>query len=152
MELPNKISTYISTNRQSLLDGYLRFFDKSLQSKFALLAEQYSKWQGGIPFAITAFGDLLVWDGHYIFKYSFVDEKVDVILSGDTFFFENLKDKDYQNEFFDLPLYYEAVKKYGSLEADESFVFEPLPYLGGSKDIEHIGKGKSFEYLSLIIG
>ena len=151
MELPDKIRTYIANGGKSLLDGYLRFLDEASGKKFESIAQKLSDWQGGIPFAVTAFGDLLVWDGEYIIMYRFADAAVVVILSGDTFFFENLQDKEYQKDFFDLPLYAAAKEKYGALADDESFTFVPVPALGGVKDVGHIEKGKTFEYLSLML-
>ena len=152
MAIPVELHKYLSEDGNPLLDGYIRFLDEFSRSRFRALASCYEGWSGGEPFAITAFGDLLVWDGSYVLMYRFVDGKVDVILSGFTFFFANVQDPAYQKDFFDLPLFIAAKKKLGQIANDECYTFEPLPMLGGAKDIAHVSKGKAFEYLSMIVG
>lgn len=152
MALPAELHKYLSENGRSLLDGYIRFLDETSRSRFESLASRADVWNGGEPFAITAFGDLLVWDGTHVLMYRFVDGRVDVILAGFTFFFANVNDAAYQSDFFDVPLFNAAQKELGPISDDECYTFEPLPMLGGTKDVAHMNKGKTFEYLSLIIG
>lgn len=152
MAIPVELHKYLSEDGSPLLDGYIRFLDQVARSRFAALAARYEGWDGGEPFAITAFGDLLVWDGSYVLMYRFVDGKVDVILSGFAFFFANVQDSVYQEDYFDLQLFRASKEKLGQLAGDECYTFEPLPMLGGTKDIAHVSKGKVFEYLSLIVG
>ena len=151
MTLQKILNERIQKKDCSLLNGYLRLLDEPMQNKVLSIIEKYEDWQGGIPFAITAFGDVLVWDSNYVFMYKLVEDKVDVILSGFDFFFDNINDKEYQKDFFDLVLYNSAVEKYGALENDECFTIQPLPKLGGKLEINYLSKGKFVEYLALIL-
>lgn len=149
--LPKILTERIQKKDYVLLNGYLRLLDEPMQDKVLSLIEKYEDWQSGIPFAITAFGDVLVWDSNYVFMYKLVEDKVDVILSGFDFFFDNINDKEYQKDFFDLDLYNSAINRLGPLAKDECFTIQPLPKLGGKKEESYLAKGKFIEYLALIL-
>ena len=70
-----------------MLDGYLRFLTLLESERYESLGRSWSGWEDSIPFAVTAFGDLLAWtaDG-YIMMYRFIDNKAQIILSGASFF------------------------------------------------------------------
>ena len=59
-------------------------------------------------------------------------------------------DDNYISENFELPLYHEAVGKYGELDYTQCFGFVPLLALGGFKDVDHLDKVKILEHLYLI--
>lgn len=45
-----------------------------------------------------------------------------------------------KDTYFDIPLYEEAINKYGQLGYEECFGFVPLLLMGGKKDVEHLVK------------
>ena len=91
-QLPKQINDY--TNK-SLLNGYLRFLDDKTRKEYTKILETYYQWEGGIPFAITAFADVLVWNDNYVYKYNLIEDNVSVILSGFEYFFQNIEDDEY---------------------------------------------------------
>ena len=58
---------------------------------------------------------------------------------------------NYINKNFELELYRNSYKTYGSLSFDECFGFVPLLPLGGKKDVKHMDKVKILEHLDLIV-
>lgn len=146
--LPEELNKYID---KSVLNGYLRFLDETMRTEYTKLLENYYQWEGGIPFAITAFADILVWNDKYVYKYNLLDNDVSVILSGFDYFFQNIEDEDYQKDYFELDLYEMCREKIGDLNFDECYTFEPIPALGGSKTTETVSKGKSPEFVALLI-
>ena len=147
-QLPKQLNEY---SNKSLMDGYLKLFDENQRKEYSKILETYYQWAGGIPFAITAFADILVWNDNYVYKYNLLDDEVSVILSGFDYFFQNLEDKEYQKDYFELDLYEKCKQKVGELCFDECFVFSPIPALGGAKDSDTVSKGKSLEYVALLI-
>ena len=65
-----------------------------------------------------------------------------------TFF--KLQVSNSRDDYFDLPLYHEAIEKYGSLDYTQCFGFVPLLVLGGFKDVNHLDKVKMYEHIFLI--
>lgn len=147
-QLPKQINDY--TNK-SLLNGYLRFLDDKTRKEYTKILETYYQWEGGIPFAITAFADVLVWNDNYVYKYNLIEDNVSVILSGFEYFFQNIEDDEYQNDYFELNLYKQCKEKVGDLDFNESYTFSPIPALGGTKNLDTVSKGKSLEYIILLI-
>lgn len=147
-ELPVKIQ---ELSRQGvLLDGYIRFVEH--KQLIPLLDAGYSRCNEAIPFAITAFGEILTWERNkYICKVSFPEGHSEVLASGAQFFFDDLLDKKYAEKCFHINLYCNATKELGQLDEDECFGFTPLPTLGGPIDLVHLQKVKCREYLHIAI-
>ena len=70
---------------------------------------------------------------------------------GDKFFFQNVEDADFQSEYFDMNLYYQAKSKYGPLSQNQCYTFAPIPALGGAKKLESIQTGDLSAYLLLLL-
>ena len=59
---------------------------------------------------------------------------------------------NYQKDFFDLDLFKQARRNIGPLRAEESYIFEPIPALGGAKESLYLSNtGKTWEYLNYVI-
>lgn len=116
-----------------------------------------------IPIAITALGDLIVWEGNdnptvakdegnrysiYIFRKG----KKEILGSRAFVINRKIADKEFivDKNYFDAAIYYDAAEKLGTLEYDESYGFVPILALGGSEKVENIKKVKSKEYINII--
>ena len=149
-KLPDNIKLYIEQEKENLLDGYIRFLKEDEISDILTIIEKSTMWQGGIPFATTVFGDLIVWEDGYVILYLMSEEDYTVILSGTDFFFELIKDKEYQLDHFQLDLYKEAKSKLGEVAKNECYVLEPIPRLGGKRSLEYMNIGELTTYLYLL--
>lgn len=151
MKLPDKICKVIgSADENGLLGGMILFPDNEKLNE--LLRYGYGKFETAVPFAITAFGDILTWeDEKYLVKVSFVDGKTTVLSRGCDYFFEDIEDPSYASRYFDIEALNAAKEKCGDLSEDECYSYVPLPALGGDKRIEHVEKAKFFEYLTIAI-
>lgn len=150
--LPNIISEKSDNGRAKLLNGYLRFIPEEQWELYVKVLKQSPLWDNGIPFAVTAFCDLLVWDKDgYILIYQMVDRIKHVVMHGADFFFANINEPQFQKDFFDLKLYNEALEMFGGLQNDQCYIFEPIPALGGSKELKNISIGNTLPYLSILI-
>jgi len=152
--LPQELQKHVKGGKgESMLDGYLRFLTLLESERYESLGRSWSRWEDSIPFAVTAFGVLLTWtaDG-YIMMYRFIDNKAQIILSGASFFEVNVHDPEYQKDFFDLDLFKQARRSLGPLRAEESYIFEPIPALGGARESLYLNNiGKTWEYLNYVI-
>lgn len=140
-ELKDFLNKYGPTK---LLNGYLQLLDHSERDKYSKLSSPITKGYGNLEvFAVTAFVDLLAWDGNYVYMFKLTEGKVEVIMSGFSFFFPNIEDPDFQSEFFDMELFYQSQHRLGNLLEKECLTFEPLPLLGGEKSVESAKKEKT---------
>ena len=145
----SQINQFIK-NDNSLLNGYI--IPIKDYPTFSQIMKKCPRWNNEIPFAYSAFGDLFVVDNEgYIILYAMVDNDKSVICADSELFFQLINDIDYQKDYFNLEDYESAVKKCGKLEKDECYTYEPIPALGGDKNINNIQKGKIREYLSMIV-
>ncbi len=144
-ELKNKNDGY------SYAKGYIRFLGESESGEIEKIVSNSDLWQGGVPFAVTPFGDILVWYNNYVYLYDFALNDYSVILSGSKFFMSNIEDPDYQDDFFDMSLLDEAINKVGALNGGNCYTLEPMPSIGGAKEIKYIGIGDLKVYLTLLI-
>lgn len=133
----------------TFLDGYLKVInpDKYLE----LVQETYFRGGTSIPIFVTAFGDVITWEKNEflgIIKYK--EGSFDIFLENLSLFIKFLPDKRFTDDYFDLPLYHEAIEKYGSLDYTQCFGFVPLLVLGGFKDVNHLDKVKMYEHIFLI--
>jgi len=152
-DLPQELKEYIGSGKSlRLLDGYIRLLSTDEQIKqYSDVMQKWNSKKTDIPFAVTAFGDILAWTGDgYISMNRLIDNRSDIILSGAKFFFSVVTDKSFQREWFDIELHVEARKKIGEIKDDECYTFEPVPALGGSKELSNLKKGKTLEYLYIV--
>lgn len=150
-QLPEKITEIRASSGGRLLGGMIRFL--SPEELEPVLSAGYRCSGTAIPFAITAFGDILTWEkDNYICKVSFRHNRSEVLASGAAYFFEDLEeDRRYASEHFETDLFAEATEKLGVLSESECYGFIPLEELGGPTDVDHIKKVQYKEYLLLLI-
>lgn len=148
-QLPEKISRQVESGG-ILLDGMIRFV--APEQLEPILKEGYAGAEDAVPFAVTAFGDILTWEEErYIYKVSLRQGKADALAAGTNFFFEDLKDPEYAAEHFEMSLFFAAREKLGKLSDSECYAFVPLKALGGFEDIDHMEKMPYRQYLYLAI-
>lgn len=150
LQLPANIQLQIKKMDDTCLHGFLRF---TMPEKLVpILTDGYAQAKTAIPFAITAFGDILTWEKNkYICMVSIVRGTTKVLESGSDFFFEDINDRAYAEKYFDLPLYESVRAREGNLEDDECYGCVPLQALGGTASIETFKKVKYREYLELAL-
>lgn len=151
--IPQELKNYLDANNDfNLLDGYITLFDAEDRTRYSELVDQhFPQSENHVVIGKTAFCDMLIWDGSHVLLFKPFDNEVTVILSGFGFFFDNIMDKEYQEDFFELNLYSQAVEKLGKLSSDECFIFNPIRALGGDKSIDNLDKGKTDVYLQFLI-
>ena len=133
----------------TFLDDYLKVINPD--EYLELVQETYFRGGTSIPIFVTAFGDVITWEKNEflgIIKYK--EGTFDIFLENLSLFIKFLPDKGFIDDYFDLPLYYEAIEKYGSLDYTQCFGFVPLLVLGGFKDVNHLDKVKMYEHIFLI--
>ncbi len=137
-------------NSLEIMGGFVRFFAPEEYTE--LLAEAYEDASVAVPFAMTAFGDILVWEkGKYINSVNIVEHSVTVLESSAQFFPEDIMDVAFLEEYLGYDRYPEAIDKLGALSEGEIFGYVPLLSMGGKKDISMLQKVKIKEYLYLNI-
>lgn len=133
----------------TFLDGYLKVINPDDYSE--LVKETYFRGEVSIPIFVTAFGDVItVEEQKYLGFVKYKNGDFDIFTENLQYFLEDLPDKGFQDDYFELPLYQEAVEKHGELDYNQCFGFVPLLALGGFKDTEHLDKVKIREHLLLI--
>ena len=151
--LPNELIEYLDNhNERKLLNGYITLFNNDERVHYSDMVDKFfPQSENHTVIGKTAFCDLLIWDENHVLLFKPFDDEVSVILSGFGFFFDNIKDSEYQKDYFELELYEQAVQKLGSLADDESYIFNPVRALGGDKVIENIDKGQTDVYLQMLL-
>lgn len=145
--LPQGLLSYNGSAR--LADGLISLITP--YSVIDLLRDGYAETTA-IPFAVTAFGDILVWEkDKYVTCVSFSRHSVTVISSGFDFFFEDITDENFLEEYFDLRLYKDAKTKLGNCHEGECYISSPLPAIIGGLKIENLSIGGFQEYNALSI-
>ena len=79
------------------------------------------------------------------------EEDGGILIKNFKHFLRFVGDDYFVGKYFELPLFNQAVAKYGELAFDECFGFVPLLPLGGRKDVDHMDKVKILEHLDLIV-
>lgn len=147
-QLPYELTEALRTKSiTSASQGYWRFKNPSeLQSSLP----SHSATTNMIPFAISVFGDIMVWDQDaYVKVVQSVIPTAKMISSGCKFLLSNMEDSTYQDEYFDMSLYKIALSKLGPISSEECYGCMPIPALGGSFDAEHLEICKWKEYLAI---
>ncbi|EGU65235.1 T6SS immunity protein Tdi1 domain-containing protein [Streptococcus parasanguinis] len=133
----------------TFLNGYLKVINPDDYSE--LVRDSYFRGDIAIPIFATAFGDIITWEENEFLgfiKYKF--GTFDSFLEDLSMFLRFLSDQSFTDDYFELPLYTEAIEKYGLLDYDQCFSFVPLLALGGFKDVDHLDKVKMYEHILLI--
>lgn len=148
--LPQNIQSQIEKPDSICLDGFIRFVQPEKLMHF--LQDGYVGADTAIPFATTAFGDILTWEKNkYICLISFVHSTVKIIESGSEFFLDDINDSSYAEKFFDISTYQAVKAKEGRLRDDECYGIVPLPALGGTENVESFKIVNYHEYLELVL-
>lgn len=135
-----------------LMNGYIRPVPAADTKKYSELLSQCDAWKGETLFAVTVFGDVIAYDEEgYIIIYKLADGANTVICAKPDLFFALLNDPEYQKDYFDMESYNYAKHNLGELAEDESYIYEPIPALGGNKGKETLSKGKTYEYMNMLI-
>lgn len=132
----------------SFLNGYLKVINPD--DYIELIQTTYFRGDVSVPIFVTVFGDVITWEkNRYVGLIKYKDGVFDIICSGLDIFIKFI-DNSYITDNFELPLYQQAIEKYGQLNYNQCFGFVPLLALGGPKDVEHLDKVKILEHLLLI--
>lgn len=133
----------------TLLDGYLRVINPEAYQE--LLDDTYFRGKISVPILATAFGDIITLEeGQYIGIVKYKNGSFAIITKNFKRFMQNLEDEYFQDKYFQIPQYVEAVKRLGEIEQDECFGYVPLLGLGGSEKVENLGRVKTREHIELI--
>lgn len=130
-------------------NGFLKIINPNDYKE--LLENSYFRGDISIPMFATGFGDLITWEKNQfigIVQYRYGENHI--VDAGFGFFFEDLADGDFDEEYFSISKYNEAVKKYGELEYDQCFGYVPLLGLGGKESVNNLKKVKIREHIFLI--
>ena len=129
----------------TFLNGYLKVINPDDYSE--LVRDSYFRGDIAIPIFVTAFGDMIVCEeGKYLRMVKYKDGVFITILENIPLFLQFV----FADDYFELPLYTEAIEQYGLLDYDQCFGFVPLLALGGFKDVDHLDKVKMYEHILLI--
>lgn len=151
-KIPKEITAFFEKNEGKVFLNYLRLLTEKEQDQYLKVCKTYKSWEPGIPFAVTRLGEILAWtDDGYIMMYKFYENSVRVILQGCEYFETFMNSSSVQNDYFELELNNEALKKFGNITSSECFIFEPIIALGGNKSINNIQKGDTLTYIALCI-
>lgn len=133
----------------SLLNGYLKIINP--KDYIEVLEDSYYASSKAIPIMVTGFGDLIIWkENRYIMMLKYKELDSECIASTMKWFWGDLLDKNYTDDYFELKQYEKAVAKYGKLAYGECFGYTPLLGLGGSKKIANLDKVTIREHIELI--
>jgi len=133
----------------SLKDGYLKIINPDNFQE--VLKDSYFRSDISIPIFATAFGDIITWEENKYLRIVKYNKGVFIgISSGFEFFWEDVITKRFQDKFFDIEKYEEAVLRIGKLEYDECFGYVPLLGLGGNEKVENLKKVKIREHIEII--
>lgn len=117
-----------------------------------IIEEAYFMGTHSIPIFVTGLGDIIIWeDNAYLTILRFRHGTFSVIESGCEYFFDDLLDEEYLEEFFKPNNYYKAIQKQGNLEYNECFGYVPLLCLGGPEVADNLEKVKVLEHIKLIL-
>ncbi|GHU61368.1 hypothetical protein FACS189418_0910 [Clostridia bacterium] len=133
----------------SVKSGYLKIINPN--EWLDILVESYYVDKESIPIFVTGMGDIIVIDSKGYFM--LINYRKRVIKGvGRRFktFFMMMESESILDEQFCWNPYPDAVERYGKLEYDECFGYEPLLGLGGAEKVENLQKIKIKEHIQII--
>lgn len=133
----------------SFLGGYLKSVNPEVFEE--VLKEGSQRFQDGIVLFATGMGDLIIWSNNYVRVLNYRYGRIDTIMAGFDFFFDDLNDIGFREKDLKWAPYEEAVNLLGTTEYDECFGYVPLLGLGGSEKVENLEKVKLIEHILIII-
>ncbi|MBP2621739.1 T6SS immunity protein Tdi1 domain-containing protein [Streptococcus panodentis] len=132
----------------TFLDGFLKVINPD--EYLELVRETYFRGDISIPIFVTGFGDIITWEENkYVGIIKYKNGSFNIMIKNFTHFLKFI-DSNHITKHFDLPLYHEAIEKYGPLDYSQCFGFVPLLALGGFKDVKHLNRVKIYEHILLI--
>ncbi|HEM3641758.1 TPA: DUF1851 domain-containing protein [Streptococcus suis] len=133
----------------TFVDGYLKVINPDDYLEF--VQASYFRGEKSVPIFTTAFGDIIVYtqDGYIDIVY-YRNNDFEVAGKKMSHFLNFIKDEDFQNDYFEIQLYEEAIARLGPLSFEQCFGFVPLLALGGKKSISNMDKVNTLEHLSVI--
>ena len=132
----------------SFLNGYLRIINPDDYAE--LVRTSYFKGDLVVPLFVSAFGDVIVFDGEFLTSIYYKEHDFKVMNKGLALFFRYLEVDGYKKDYFDLDLFEEAKKFVGILKNDECYCFVPVLPLGGKKSVKTLEIGKTREHIEVI--
>ncbi len=146
MEISEILKKYGCGN---ILNGYLRIINPFEYQE--VIKDTYFDAENSVPFMATAFGDIIIYKKNgYIGIIKYKENESGIIGKKISLFLRFLEDSGFKKMYFDIPLYEEAINKYGQLEYEECFGFVPLLPMGGKKDVDHLEKVNEKVHIALI--
>ena len=133
----------------TFLGGYLKSVNPENFEETLKLGSQ--RFHDGIVLFATGMGDLIIWSDNYVKILNFRHGIIDTIMSGFTFFFDDIFDVDFRVEELKWLPYPQAKELLGFPEYDECFGYVPILGIGGGEKVENLEKVKLMEYLQIII-
>ena len=150
-DLPLNFVQFLKKNGiGSYMNGFLWLCNPS--ELMPVLGEFYDDLSNKIPFARTAFGDILmIQDGEHVKRLDVRFGKGDILSTNIEFFFGD--DLTY-DELLKRELYYsmynEALSKLGPLSPNECYGYVPALALGGKEGLDSLQKVNFNEHLSIL--
>lgn len=133
----------------SFMGGYLKIINPEEYQD--LLVDTYFRGSVSIPMFITAFGDIITWEENkYIRIIKYKNGLFKGMASGFDFFLEDLQNEVFNEDYFDIFIYTEAIRTWGNIKFDECFGYVPLLGLGGSEKVQNLKKVKIKEHIEII--
>ena len=133
----------------SFMEGNLKIINP--EEYQSLLVDTYFRGSVSIPIFITAFGEVITWEENkYIRMIKYKNGLFKGMASGFDFFLEDLQNDIFNDDFFDISMYTEAIRTMGNIKVDECFGYVPLLGLGGSEKLENLKKVKIKEHIEII--
>lgn len=142
-------------------NGFIRFVNPDEYNEFLKYCKTYL--EPTLVIAVTAMGDLIVWEGNQnatvaanegnrYALFSFTKGKKEILGTKPVVINRIIGDKEFTADrgYFDSKIFYLAKETLGNLAFDECYGFEPLLALGGSEKISNLKIVKTREYLDII--
>lgn len=114
-----------------------------------IVRDSYFDGENAIPLMVTAFGDIIIYDGTINDLVNLLYRYQDLEVLG-SYFFMDLSSQMYLKNNIKNKQYEKALQKYGPLEVDECYGYVPLLGLGGKESIGNIQKVNTREHIELI--
>ncbi|WP_413354666.1 GAD-like domain-containing protein [Microbacterium sp. 1P06AB] len=136
-------------------DGFLRVINPAVYEEE--LGDRIGKTQGdgiAIPVMVTALGDLITWEPSIggLVALMFREQRGLGLGDADTFLFLlRLDGAEHLADEFHWDVFPEAVAQQGAPAFDESFIFVPLPSLGGPGTADTLKKRQTISAIQVMV-